>query len=284
LLGLTLLVSTQALEVPFHDGRWVTDDADLMPPEAEQRLELALDQFHEKTGAQVVVLTIPSLEGDPVEDFSLRVAEKWRIGRGDVDDGVLFLIARDDRKLRLEVGYGLEATLTDATTRRILEDVVRPRFRAGDFAAGIEAGTQAVMGVISGQADLPPPGSGAQGGDSEGLWVVLFLVGVFSLQALSAPGPGSWVLYLLLMPFWGFVPGAFFGARGGLLAWAAWAVGFPLLRRIWPKSKGGGFRSGGGGFGGPFLGGGSGGGWSSGGGGFSGGGGSFGGGGASSSW
>jgi len=123
-----------ALDVPRLTGR-VNDYADLLSSDAEIRIEQKLAMLEKDTGAQVAVLTIQSLEAESLEEYSLRVAETWALGRGDQDDGALLLIARNDRKMRLEVGYGLEPTLTDIMSKRILDQVLRPRFRAGDFDA-----------------------------------------------------------------------------------------------------------------------------------------------------
>ena len=138
-LVLALAAATApALEVPYLAGR-VNDLADLLSPGAEARIEEELAALERETGAQGAVLTVPSLEGDPLEDFSLRVVDTWKLGREGVDDGVLLVIARDERQVRIEVGYGLEATLTDVGSKRILSDVMTPRFRAGDFDGGVEA-------------------------------------------------------------------------------------------------------------------------------------------------
>ncbi len=135
-----LLVATAAptLEVPFLSGR-VNDYAELIPPETEERIAAKLEAFEGSTGAQLAVLTVPSLGDEVLEEYSLRVAETWGLGREEQDDGVLLLVARDDRKMRIEVGYGLEARLTDAQCGRILRNVLRPAFREGDFGGGIEA-------------------------------------------------------------------------------------------------------------------------------------------------
>jgi uncharacterized protein len=229
-----------------------------------------------------------------VEDFSLRVAESWKLGREKFDDGALLLIAKEDRKMRLEVGYGLEPTITDARSKRILDDVIGPRFRAGDFGGGVEAAVEAIEGLLAGSEDaLPAPG--AEGAAEipaparVGMFLIfLLVVGMFSLVALGAPGCAGWFLYAFLMPFWLGFPLALLGAPTGLFFLPAWIVGFPILRALFHKKMGGTS-----GWGGPFLPGGGGwsstrgwrgGGWSGGGGGFSGGGGSFGGGGASSGW
>lgn len=295
-LGLLLVAcAASALEVPYLSGR-VNDLAGLLDEATRERLEQKLARLEQATGAQVAILIIPSLEGESLEDFSHRVASTWQLGQKGKDDGVLFLIAKNDRKMRLEVGYGLEATLTDATSRRILDNLVRPRFRAGDFAGGIEAGIEAVARVIQGQAlpeeaqKSPRKGTGGELGILGMVFflgIFLFVVGTFSLLALFSSGCQSWFLYLFLLPFWTAFPMALHPTVG-VFTGLGWLVLFPILKGVLFKTpwgsafrqahpglvrmatsrSRGGFWSGGG-----FSGGG-----------FSGGGGSFGGGGASSSW
>jgi uncharacterized protein len=144
-----------ALEVPYLSGR-VVDLAELIPPATEQELGTRLETLERETGAQVVVLTIPTLEDEPLEDYAVRVAETWSLGREGVDDGVLLLVAQQERGLRLEVGYGLEAKLPDITGKRILDERVVPRFRDGDFPGGIAAGIAAVEIAVRGGDPLPP--------------------------------------------------------------------------------------------------------------------------------
>ena len=285
--------SAAARDVPFLAGR-VNDTAAMLPSEVRERLESKLAAFEQKTGAQVAVLTIGSLEGDVLEDYSMRVVETWKLGRQGKDDGVLLLIAKDDRKMRIEVGYGLEATLTDAQSRRILDGILRPQFRAGNFAAGIEGGVDAILATLEGKEPAIPE-SGGGGDDSVvarilGLLLFVVVVGLFSLIALFAPGCGGWFLYLFLVPFYLAFPSALIHPAAGVGLTTMWLIGFPVLKVFFSKTKAGkawvksstfwsglataaasSSRSS------------SGGGWSSGGG-FSGGGGSFGGGGASSSW
>ena len=281
-------------EVPVLAAR-VNDLAGMLSEATEAGLEAELAALEETTGTQVAVLTVPSLEGDVLEDYSLRVAEAWKLGRGQFDDGALLLIARDERQMRLEVGYGLEGTIPDAYAKRILDDVMRPHFRNGDFDAGVAAAVQSIGGLIRGDESLPPPGptGSAPVGDHSPLISFLFFlvpVGLFSLQALNAHGGAAWFLYFFLMPFWLLFPLAIFGSPLGFVPFAAWVVGFPILRKLFggggggptagPRTRsapgpffgpGGGWSSSRGGFGGGF-------------GGFSGGGGGFGGGGASGSW
>ena len=286
---LALGAAVQAKDVPYLSGR-VNDLADLLPPDAEARVEQSLAALEKGTGTQVVVLTVPSLEGDPLEDYTQRVAQTWKLGRGEFDDGALFFVARDDRKLRLEVGYGLEPTLPDLKSRRILDEIVLPRFRTGDFGGGIEAGVETIAGIVSGESDLPPPSRRPRGGARSPSAVFLWILGIFALNALGAGrGKAVWIAYLVGAPLWWLVPAWIFGGRIALFFLLGWLVLFPLLRRIAPKRPAGDSGHRHGPFGGWFVGAGGGrssGGWSSGGfsGGFSGGGGGFGGGGASSSW
>jgi uncharacterized protein len=208
---------------------------------------------------------------------------------------VLLLVARDDRKLRIEVGYGLEGALTDAESGRIVRNVIVPRFKAGEYGEGIEAGVDSIVGTLRGEEGAIPEDEavieGAPAGWlARGLMGLIFftVVGTFSSLALFGKGGQSWFLYLFLLPFWTIFPLAIFGPAGAVLG-AAWLIGFPILRRFLTKSARGksivrttpwlhgmstwaatsSSRGGGGGFGG---------------GGFSGGGGSFGGGGSSGSW
>jgi uncharacterized protein len=289
---LCLAAVIEALEVPYLTGR-VNDYANLISLETEERMSARLEAFENRTGSQVAVLTIPSLEGEAPEEFSHRVAETWELGREGVDDGVLLLVAHDDRKMRIEVGYGLEHQLTDAQSGRILRNVMRPRFREGNFDGGIESGVDAVLGTLEGADVIPPDPDGSGFGDT-GLPVrlgffafFLAVISVFALSAIFSSGCGSWFLYVFLMPFFGAFPGVLLHPLAGGICLLLWVVGFPLLK-LWLSKTPSGKRwvethpgwtswtrgSGSGGW--------SGGGFS--GGGFSGGGGSFGGGGASGSW
>jgi uncharacterized protein len=294
-LALAVAVALAAKEVPFLAAR-VNDPAGIVPAPVRERLETQLQDLERRTGAQVAVLTVASLEGDTIEDFAVRVFQTWKLGRRGVDDGALFVVARQERRMRIEVGYGLEDRLTDARSRQILDEVVRPHFRDGNFGAGIQAGVDAIAATIEGTPLPAPPRARPReyGGSNVGLLffglIFLVVIGTFSLVALVAPGGVGWFLYLFLVPFYAAFPTALYPPYGGVIAAGVWLLFFPIARALlhtkkgkelrkrhgWvpiPGDGGGRWRSGGG-----FSGGGG------GGGGFSGGGGSSGGGGASSSW
>jgi len=266
----------------------VNDYANLISQDQRQRIEAQLTQFERQTGSQVAVLTIDSLEGEAIEDYANRVARAWALGQKGKDNGVLLLVARQDRKMRIEVGYGLEPVLTDLQTSVIQNEVIIPYFKRGDFGGGIEAGVNAILNTIQGKAVEPAPveepSGRSSGPPSIFLFILFFVLGPFLLNAIRS---GSWVVYIILAPILFFVGSLFHVIFGAILA-GLWLVLFPILRRILPKRPGSGrFGGPGGWWMGPGLGGGGGwGGGSSGGGfgGFSGGGGSFGGGGSSSSW
>jgi uncharacterized protein len=295
-LGLLLIASlfavALALQVPPLRGR-VNDYASMIPPDKTQQLEERLARFETETGHQVAVLTIPSLEGDSIEDFGIRVAEAWKIGQKGFDNGAILLIAQKDRKLRIEVGYGLEGVLPDAIANRIISEVIVPRFRENDYAGGIEAGISAILQVTKGEALPAARRSGRQSSPFSSLATVLIMTAVLALivgmtqrrfagGALGGAGAGiaaalvnsaglgmGLILALIL--------GAVLGAIGSGMAAASpnrqWTGASRHRRGGWGSGVfPGGF--GGGGFGGGGFGGG----------GFSGGGGGFGGGGASGSW
>jgi uncharacterized protein len=310
LLATTLLAlpgslpAAAAPEVPYLSGR-VVDLADLLPAAAEQSIAGQLEQLERDTGAQVVVLTAPSLGGEPIEDYAVRVAETWRLGREGIDDGVLLVVAPNERALRIEVGYGLESKLTDITSKRILDERVVPRLREGDMAGGVAAGVDAIAIAVRGGDPLPAPrpaeGLGAISNAGR-LGIAAGLLGVmvpFLISAIVVRGASGWFVWALTLPFLTAIPLGMFGARGLLvpLIWVAVSLPLRLVLQLtgrgrrWAekRSKGwqwtaGSGRPVGGGWGGGFGGGFRGGGFGGGGGGFRGGGGGFGGGGASSRW
>jgi len=142
--------------VPPLVGRVVDQTGTLSASSAEE-LQQSIRAFEARKGSQIAVLIVPTTDGEAIEQFSLRVAETWKIGRKKIDDGVLLVIAKNDRHLRIEVGYGLEGALTDVTSRRIIDEIITPRFRNSDFTGGISAGVDRIIRVIDGEKLPPPP-------------------------------------------------------------------------------------------------------------------------------
>lgn len=275
---LLLAVTAMALDIPQLRGH-VNDYAGMLSPAKVQELEGRLGDFERSDSTQIVVLTIPSLAGETLEEYSIKVAEAWRIGQKGVDNGAILLVSKQEHKIRIEVGRGLEGKLTDLVSGRIIRGEITPRFKSGDFDAGIDAGVSAIMAVVKGEYASQPR--------------------ELTHSRKSAPPIFTLLIFLL-------VATVFFGSISKVLGGLAGAVGLPiitlltfpglaiifmvglavagfvaglLLNFLFGGGRGGGF------FGGPFIGGGFGGGFGGGGGGgFSGGGGDFGGGGASGDW
>jgi uncharacterized protein len=264
-----------ALEVPALTGR-IVDNAHLLPPDRAASLSAELVAHEERTGNQVVLLTLPSLEGEPLEEFSHRVATTWKLGRKGTDNGVLVLVVPGDRKIRIEVGYGLEGTLTDARSSRIIREEMAPRFRAGDFAGGISAGLKAILGTIEGTYTPPERKTvpaGTNTGGALGIFFLAVVVGVLAGAIIGAQRKGG--------PVGGLLAFVLALSSGLILALVAAVIVLVLIMALSGLTRGRGRRYDPG-FGGGWGGGGFG--DFSGGGGFGGGGGDFGGGGASGSW
>ena len=147
--------ATAQVPVPALTGHVIDQTGTLSTPE-RARLEQTLTDLERSKGSQVAVLLVPTTEPEAIEQFSLRVAEQWKLGRKKIDDGAILVVATNDRNLRIEVGYGLEGALTDATTKQIISDTIVPFFKQKDFAGGIEAGVDQIVRVINGE-NLPPP-------------------------------------------------------------------------------------------------------------------------------
>ncbi|UCV18327.1 TPM domain-containing protein [Ferribacterium limneticum] len=248
----------------------VTDLTATLSAEDKAGLTASLAALEKDKGAQIAIVLLPTTQPESIEQFGIRLAEAWKIGRKGVDDGVIVIVAKDDRRMRIEVGYGLEGAIPDAIAKRIVAEQMAPRFREGDFAGGLRATVATLDKVIRGEP-LPAPvvqtaPSSADSGDAlTFLLIVFFMAGVIRsmfglLGSLAVSGAAGWLAWTLFTSL---------GLAGGA-ALLAFALSFIRLGR-------GGWQSGGG-FPGGFGGG------SSGGGGFSGGGGGFGGGGASGNW
>ena len=179
LSAIALLLSccvAYALDVPPLLSR-VNDLAGLLSREQAGAMNDRLAQFEQETGHQIAVLTLTSLDGDALEDFSIRVAETWKIGHKGNDNGVILLVVRDDRKLRIEVDYGLEGVLPDAIANRIIQKVIVPRFRDRDFAGGIESGVAAIIQATRGEPISAVPGTPKRSADSRLSAILLLLAG-----------------------------------------------------------------------------------------------------------
>ena len=255
----------------------VTDLTGTLTKEQTASLELRLQSFEARKGSQVAVLLVPTTAPEAIEQYALRVAERWKIGRKNVDDGAILVVAKNDRALRIEVGYGLEGALNDATASRIIREVIMPRFREGDFYGGINAGVDRMLRVIDGEP-LPAPASPVPqvgGGLGQSLPVLLILAMVVGglLRRMLGKTVGS------------VATGGAVGAVAWLLVGAvSIAVAAGILAFIFTLVGGGAGRGYRGGFPSGFGGGGLGRSGGFGGGGFRGGGGGFGGGGASGRW
>lgn len=284
LVGSAHAAEGDLLAVPKLEHR-VTDLTATLSSADEARIETRIREFQAAKGAQIAVLLVGTTQPEPIFDYALRVAEAWKLGRKGVDDGVLFVIAKNDRKMQILTGPGIQGVMTDAVSKRIIAEVVAPKFRAGNFAGGIEDGVAKIIDVINGEAlPAPPPKRAASAGADYEVFLVL--------AAIAAALIGS-LLRALLGRFLG---AGIMGATTGAAAW--WVVGgliFPWVAAaiaviiVLLSDSGGPNRSGRGlGSIGGWSGGGSSssGGWSGGGSSdsFSGGGGSFDGGGASGDW
>ncbi len=280
--------------IPELWGIHVHDEAHVLSQGTIDQLEKQLKVHEDSTSNQIAVLIIPSLDGDILEEYSLRVATAWKLGQQAKDNGALLLIAINDHKMRIEVGQGLEGVLTDAISNRIIRNKIAPAFRKNDYDEGVKAGVNAMISAIGGEyaADAEGEASdelGWKGRIALGLFIFIIL-GTFTFVGIITPGCSGWFLYAFLIPFYALFPMAVVGITGGFAVLVVYVIAFPLLKMLLPKtawgkkmtvkgSTGRGWSwSSGSGW--------SGGGWSSGGGGggFSGGGGSFGGGGSSGSW
>lgn len=265
---LTVTAFAEEVAIPALTAR-VTDLTGTLTAEQRSTLEARLQALEAQKGSQIAVLMLPTTQPETIEEYGIRVVEQWKLGRKKIDDGVLLLIAKDDRKLRIEVGYGLEGALPDAIAKRIVAEDISPHFKQGDFYGGIVAGITRIDAVIQGEA-LPAPQQQADGESSmEGYLPFLIFIALISgaiLRSIFGTFPGALING-------GIVGLATMMLGGGLLI----AIIFGIVAFFFALIKGGrngGFGSGGWGGGGSF----------SSGGGFSGGGGGFGGGGASGDW
>jgi uncharacterized protein len=276
LAGAMLMLATASADdrQPIPHVARVTDIGGTLDDAQKKSLDAKLSAFEQRKGSQIAVLVIPTTQPEDIEQYSIRVADQWKLGRKDVDDGVLITVATTDHKVRIEVGKGLEGAITDVDAGRIIREYMTPKFRANDYYGGIDEAADALMKLIDGEPLPPPMESNNSDGDTSALSLI----------------PNALIFGFVLSAFFSGVPRlvrAFLIAA--LLGGMGWLVSHVILKAL--GMSGIGFALGlvvgrGGFFGGSGFGSGGGGGFSSGGGGggFSGGGGGFSGGGASGSW
>lgn len=273
------LLARADVAVPPLTAR-VTDLTGTLSGGAVARIEAKLADLQAKKGVQIAVLIVPTTQPEEIEQFGIRVEDAWKLGRKGVDDGAYLIVAKNDRRVRIEVGYGLEGALSDAVANRIVDEAITPRFKVGDYDGGVEAGVDRMIAVVNGEALPAPDQKWEQRGSGLGHFLPILLIVVFV---------ASGVLRSLFGRLFGSVATA--GLAGGI-AWllshvlpiglGAGVIAFLFAMLAGSNSRGWSAGSGwGGGFGGGGFGGG---GFGGGGGGFSGGGGGGGGGGASGSW
>ena len=253
-VAVALLAATaaraQVAEVPYMTGR-ITDNAEILSPEARTIISETLSS-HEAVGSdQIAVLTVPSLEGGRLEEFAAQVFSAWKLGEKGEDNGVLLLISPGDRRIRIEVGAGLQDRLSEAAAGRIIRDLVAPHLQRGDFNSGAIAGVRAIIGQLEGNepAEPVPPakGSGLEESPFNGpdlsiperilLGSFIFgIIGLFTIIGVLTPGVG-WFLYLFLIPFWAMFPMIVVGVRGALILLITYVVCFPIAKLVLARAR-----------------------------------------------
>lgn len=231
-LALLLLSSSAstALEVPPHEGRRVVDLAGVLPPANAEAITRKLEQLETTDSTQVVVLIVPSLDGESIETFSMRVAESWKVGHKGSDNGVILTVAIAERSLRIEVGYGLEGRLPDITAGRIIRNDIVPHFKGGDYAGGIDRGVDAIIQAVRGEYENTGQPTGTLENEMPHKGLLIFMVVSLILAAAGTLfhrylggavnsvgwliggmiflGVASWLLIVVLLPI-AFLAGMF---------------------------------------------------------------------------
>jgi len=309
IVPLLLAPVAMGVDVPYLTGR-VTDNAKLLSPDVHRAITEMLKAHEEKTTNQIAVLTVESLEDESIEEYAAAVFQEWKLGQKGKDNGILVIVAPNERRMRIEVGYELEGSLPDARAGDIIRNYMTPRFKKGNYNGGIQEGVKAIISVLEG-ASMPKANSHVgrkkkgflglqievEGPDLSIMERLLFgafvfgIIGLFTAIGVLTPGMG-WFLYFFLIPFWALFPIIIVGSTGAFYLLVTYIIGFPvakvlLKRSEWYKKAQKELRTKGRASIGGFVlstRGGSGSSWSSGGSSFSGGGGSSGGGGASGGW
>jgi uncharacterized protein len=247
--------------VPTLEGH-VTDLTETLTPAQKASLEQTLAAFEARKGSQLAVLLLPTTAPEGIDQYALRVAEQWKIGRAKVDDGAILVVAKDDRTLRLEVGYGLEGALSDIVSKRIISDTIVPRFKQGDYYGGIDAGVAQIIRVVDGEALPAPASQRTQGPDDlrqmfPFLLIVVLVVGGVLRNTIGKLAGSVVTGALVGVLAWLLLGAVLLAVLAGLVATVVTLLGGgAVLRGIGGMGGGrggfggGGFRGGGGGFGG----------------------------------
>jgi uncharacterized protein len=234
------------IAVPYLSGR-VVDNAEILSPEARTRISGMLQVHERATGNQIAVLTINGIGAESIEDFAVRVFESWKLGGREKNNGLLVVVAPQEHRMRIEVGYGLEGTLTDVAADRIIRNLMTPRFREGNFDVGVEAGVTAILQILEGRepaaanaewAAPARPASGFHAGPApmpltQRILVSLFvfsIIGLFTFIGIVTPGGTGWFLYVFLIPFWSMFPLVIFGSHAALFIIGAYAALYPIAK------------------------------------------------------
>lgn len=228
-----LLVATSFLvhaqrAIPAHNAVWVHDEANVLSASAKAQMEALLQAHRDSTSTQIAVLIVPSLEGEDIDGYSVRVFEAWKLGQKGKDNGVLFLIAMQERQMRIEVGYGLEGVLTDALSSRINRNEVAPYFREGNYEAGIQAGVVAIIKAVAGEYKNDNPAPRKRGKKSSWSTIIFIILLVILMSRRNRGGGGAGGYWTAAMM------GSMLGGRGS--SGGSWGGDF----------GGGGFSGGGG--------------------------------------
>lgn len=249
-----IIFNSFSMDVPFVSGR-VNDYANILDNDALALLENKLADYEKETTNQIAILIINSLGGESLEEFSIKTAEKWKLGTKDKDNGVLLLIALDDRKLRIEVGYGLEESLTDIKCGQIIRNKITPYFKTNNYKEGIIEGVDSIISVIGGNDNLdnndvqPYTQNEKKRSDffDSGLDIfsrVLFgffifgIIGLFTFIGIFSPkGFPGWFLYFFLIPFWAMFPIVVVGTKITFYIVIVYLIGFPLVKILFNKGS-----------------------------------------------
>jgi len=203
-------VLAQVQPVPELTAR-ITDTTGTLDAPTREHLTQILADLEQRKGAQIAVLMIPTTGDEAIEQYAVRAFEQWRLGRKEVDDGILFLVAKDDRRMRIEVGYGLEGAVPDLLAGRIIREQVAPRFQQGDFAGGVTAGVNSLVALVEGE-DLPPPQAASVDDTGNGVGLAALFLPLLIMVLVLPPGVAVLASGVLIILFTGSIVLAVLGA------------------------------------------------------------------------